>query len=103
MERFTQEFDLNTYQENIFRSAKISPDELRLARSNADSDESFSQSDSMRALSRAMDNNPVPSDGLQHAIDDCDVQFGAKTSSDNTSENTLYIGFHMEGGAIFDG
>ncbi|CAB9501937.1 expressed unknown protein [Seminavis robusta] len=99
--------DFNNFTQTIFAQAQVTPEQLAISRANeARSDQTFSQDSSAMAsivdvLTNRMDHSPFYA--LQESMAAC------SSASLNVNNNTAkqatvsYYGFHMEGGALYDG
>ena len=96
-----------TLEQQIFGRAGITPEQLAVSRaSEARSDKTFrEESDAMQAIVEAMNTMENPFPGLQAELDACNAQgdYGGTTRAATTPGTTMYYGFHIEGGVLYDG
>jgi len=119
VETFHEEvFDMMEYKDTIFDLAGTTPHELWQSRTESDGDQAFATSSPLlQTFTRAMREYPFPWDAMTQLMDPCfdtgsGEGGGGMQRVDNNNGNakaatkqarTNYVGFHLEGGIIFDG
>lgn len=92
-----------TLAHHIFEKAGVTPEQLALSRaSEARSDRTFRQDSSvMQAVVEAMNAMEHPFPELQEELRACNTNYDSRQAT--TPGTTMYTGFHIEGGFLYDG